>query len=160
MLLPLGEAGFRTLPEDKALLEFIAAHMPDRAIYFYPRLDPEAGPEHMKEWQQRAAAGPSGLIVHRPRGGTAMTPRLLLNELLSNVACGMIAAWLLAQLPMTSFPRRVGSVALLGVLNWLSVDFSQWNWYGFPTAYTMAAFVDQAVGFALMGLLLAWALRS
>jgi hypothetical protein len=160
MLLPLGKAGIRTLPEDKALLEFMAARMPERAIYFYPRLDLNARPEDMKEWEQRAASGPSGLIVHRPRGGMAMTPRLLLNELLSNIACGMIAAWLLAQLPATSFPRRVACVAVLGILNWLSVDFSQWNWYGFPTAFTMAYFVDHAVGFGLMGVVLAWAFKS
>jgi hypothetical protein len=154
-VLPIGEAGFRTLPEDAPLLEFLAAKATEPGIYFYPRLDPKAGPEHMDEWQKRALGGPSGLIIHRPRGGMGMTPRLLLNELLSNVACGIIAAWFLAQLPGVSFGRRVGFVALLGVLAWLAVDFSQWNWYGFPAAYTVGAFVDQGVGFALMGVVLA-----
>jgi len=159
-LLPIGEAGFRILPEDAALLEFMGKQAPEPGIYFYPRLDPKAGPEHMEEWQKRAASGPSGLIVHRPRGGTGMTPRLLGNELLSNIACGIIAAWLLAQLPPMTFGRRAGCVTILGVLAWLAVDFSQWNWYGFPTPYTMGAFVDETVGFALMGLVLAWAFRD
>jgi hypothetical protein len=89
-----------------------------------------------------------------------MTPRLILNELLSSIACGIIAAWLLAQLPPTTFGRRAGCVALLGVLAWLTVDFSLWNWFGFPTAYTMAAFVDETMGFTLAGLVLAWAFRN
>jgi hypothetical protein len=158
--LPIGTAGFKILPEDAALLDFMAARAPEPGIYFYPRLDPAAGEEHMAEWMRKAASGPSGLIVHRPRGGAGMTPRLLLNELLSNIACGLVAAWIAAQLPFTSFARRVGAVALLGVLAWLAVDFSQWNWYGFPAAYTVAAFVDQTVGFTLMGLVLAWAYRG
>ncbi len=154
-LLPIGEAGFRILPEDRALLEFMAGKATEPGIYFYPRLDPKAGPEHMEEWQKRAQSGPSGLIIHRPRGGMGMTPRLLLNELLSNIACGLVAAWLLAQLPTVSLLRRVLCVALLGVLAWVAVDFSQWNWYGFPAAYTVAAFCDQVIGFFLMGLVLA-----
>jgi hypothetical protein len=159
-LLPIGLAGVRTLSADAALLEFMSQQAPEPGLYFYPRFDPKAGPEHREEWEKRAASGPSGLIVHRRRGGTGMTARLLVNELLSNIACGIIAAWLLAQLPPMTFGRRAGCVAILGVLAWLAVDFSQWNWYGFPTAYTMGAFVDQAVGFLLMGLVMAWAFRD
>jgi hypothetical protein len=159
-VLPLGTAGFRVLADDTSLLEFAGKEMGEPGIYFYPRFDPSMNDVEMAKWQQKAQTGPSGLIIHRPRGGAGVTPRLLLNELLSNIACGIVAAWLLAQLPATSFARRVGCVVVLGVLAWLAVDFSQWNWYGFPTAYTIAAFVDQAVGFALMGLVLARAFRS
>ena len=89
-----------------------------------------------------------------------MTPRLLVNELLSNIACGIIAAFLVAQLRPMRFARRAACVTLLGVLAWAAVVFSEWNWYGFPVAYTLGAFVDQGVGFALVGLLLAWAFKD
>jgi hypothetical protein len=39
-LLPIGEAGFRILPEDAALLESMAGKATEPGIYFYPRLDP------------------------------------------------------------------------------------------------------------------------
>ena len=155
-LLPIGEAGFRILPDDVALLE-IMNRLPEPGIYFYPRLDPSQGEAAMQKWMEKAASGPSGLIVHRPRGGGGMTARLLLNELMSNIACGIIAAFVVAQLRPMGFARKASCVTLLGVLAWLSVVYSEWNWYGFPVAYTLGAFADQAVGFALLGLLLAWA---
>jgi len=159
MLLPIGTAGFHVLSDDTALLDSMAKVAPEPGIYFYPRLDPtnQAG---MEAWAGKAASGPSGLIIHRPRGGTGMTPRLLVNELVSNIACGLAAAFLLAHLRPMSFGRRVACVALLGALAWLAVDFSQWNWYGFPAAYTLGAFFDQTVGFALMGFVLARAFRD
>jgi hypothetical protein len=159
-LLPIGEAGFRILPDDGALLEFASTHMAEPGIYFYPRLDPSKGEAEMQKWMEKAASGPSGLIVHRPRGGMGMTPRLLLNELMSNIACAIIAAFLVAQLGPMGFARKAFCVTLLGVLAWLSVVYSEWNWYGFPVAYTLAAFADQGVGFALLGLLLAWAFKD
>ena len=159
-LLPIGTAGFRTLPDDAALLEFMSTRMPEPGIYFYPRLDLTAGEAEMQKWADKAASGPSGLIVHRPLGGMGMTPRLLANELLSNIACALIAAFLVAQLRPMSFARKAACVTLLGVLAWLAVVYSEWNWYGFPVAYTLGAVADQGVGFALVGLLLAWAFKD
>ncbi len=158
-LLPLGTAGFRTLPDDTALLELMN-RLPEPGIYFYPRIDMTAGDAEMEKWAAKAASGPSGLIVHRPRGGTGMTLRLLLNELLSNIACAIIAAFLVAQLRPMGFARKATCVTLLGVLAWLAVVYSEWNWYGFPVSYTLAAFADQGVGFALVGLLLAWKFKD
>ena len=157
-LLPIGTAGFRILPDD-AVVE-VMGHAPEPGVYFYPRLDPAAGDAAMQAWAEKAASGPSGIIVHRPRGGSGMTARLLANELLSNIACALIAAFLVAQLRPMGFARKAACVTLLGVLAWAAVVFSEWNWYGFPVAYTLAAFADQGVGFALLGLLLAWAFKD
>ena len=159
-LLPLGTAGFRTLPDDAVLLEFMSTRLPEPGIYFYPRLDMTAGDAEMEKWADKAASGPSGLIVHRPRGGGGMTARLLVNELVSNIACGIIAAFLVAQLRPMSFARKASCVGLLGVLAWAAVVYSEWNWYGFPVGYTLGAFADQGVGFAFLGLLLAWAFKD
>ena len=157
-MLPLGTAGFGILPDDA--VADVLGRVPEPGVYFYPRLDPAAGEAAMQKWAEKAAAGPSGIIVHRPRGGSGMTAALLGNELLSNIACALIAAFLVAQLRPMSFARKAACVTLLGVLAWASVVYSEWNWYGFPVAYTLAAFADQSVGFALLGLLLAWAFKE
>jgi hypothetical protein len=68
----------------------------------------------------------------------------------------LLAAFLLARATMLAgFGARVGFVAMLGLIPTLRVDLPQWNWYGFPTAYTAAQLVMHLVGFAAGGLVLA-----
>jgi hypothetical protein len=78
-------------------------------------------------------------------------------EFLSDLIGGLIAAFALAMatLRVRTFGARVGFVTLLGVLSWTLVDFSYWNWFGFPSAYEVAQFLDQVVGMALAGVALA-----
>jgi hypothetical protein len=64
---------------------------------------------------------------------------------------------LLMALPnLRSFASRVLFVTLTGLLPWIVVDFSYWNWFEFPTAYAMAQMVDYVVGALLAGIFLAW----
>jgi hypothetical protein len=42
----------------------------------------------------------------------------------------------------------------------LDVDGSQWNWYGFPTAYFTAQLADHAIGWFLAGIVIAWICRE
>ena len=60
---------------------------------------------------------------------------------------------------MRSYGARVGVVALLGLVAWLSIEVSYWNGYGFPTAYELAQLVDQVGGFACAGCVLAKLVR-
>ena len=49
-LLPIGTAGFRTLPDDAGLLEFMSTRALEAGIYIYPRIDLTAGDAEMKKW--------------------------------------------------------------------------------------------------------------
>ncbi|MCI0350432.1 MAG: hypothetical protein L0Z53_13485 [Acidobacteriales bacterium] len=91
-----------------------------------------------------------------------MEVRQLVGEFLADVVAGMILAFalLMALGRLRSFGGRVGFVALLGFLPWLIVDFSFFNWYGFPPAYEVAQLLDQVIGAFLAGLGLAWLFRK
>jgi hypothetical protein len=49
---------------------------------------------------------------------------------------------------------------LIGIVGWISIDVSYWNWYRFPTSYVADALIEQAVGWFLSGLAMAFVLRS
>jgi hypothetical protein len=58
-----------------------------------------------------------------------------------------------------SYGQRVLFVALLGLIAWLSINVSYWNWYGFPTAFVLGEGIDQVVGWLLAGLAMAKIIR-
>jgi hypothetical protein len=113
--------------------------------------------EGQKEWQARYTAGPSGLMVYHPQGGETIGPKLLGTELLADIFAVAVAAWLASN--GRTYGRRVALVAAVGLAAWLSIEVSYWNWYGFPSAYALAQLVDQVVGFALAGLVVAKIVR-
>jgi len=46
-------------------------------------------------------------------------------------------------------------VTLLGLSAWVAIAIPYWNWYGFPTDFTMGKGIEQVLGFFLAGLVLA-----
>ena len=65
------------------------------------------------------------------------------------------AAFLLAQTRIAAYAARVGFVALTGLAAGITTNVSYWNWYGFPTNYTVAYASMDVVGFVAAGLAIA-----
>jgi len=58
------------------------------------------------------------------------------------------------------YARRMGFVLGIGAVAALTTNISYWNWYGFPTTYTVAYMTTQLVGFLVAGLIGAGILRG
>jgi hypothetical protein len=117
----------------------------------------------MQQYEQLYKTQPHGVLVLTPPNGQSFNfPKLLINELISNLLSGLIAAWLLslALSSLSSFIGRVVFVALLGLSTTVAIDVSYWNWYDFPTKYLVSSFLDNTLGFALAGVVLAWMFRQ
>jgi len=160
MILPIGEMGIRTAkPEaEAAMIAAMQEALPEQALYVVPGSDPSRPMDEaaQKAWLDRYAAGPTALVAWNPGPGTAIGPRPLTLELLSNLAICVLAGWLLTRLaPGTGYFQRVGIVILLGLIAVLSVEVSYWNWYSFPGAYLGGQILEQGLGFALAGLVVA-----
>ncbi len=164
MLLPIGEAGIKAMPNEEAVLAVMQENIKDPAVYLFPgsghseNMTKEQQQEFYKKWEQ----GPTGFLVYHPEGLPALSPMQLITELITNIIAALIAAFLLSQAlgTLTSLGSRVLFVALVGVVPFFSVDASYWNWYGFPTNFTLASLLDQAVGFALAGVVMAKMLKQ
>jgi hypothetical protein len=145
MLLPIGEMGFSTLPDEAAVLQALKSSVPQSGLYIFPTpTDPSAS----------NPAGPSGILVFHPEGGMDMSPGRLGNELLSNVLAAAVAAFI-ASLLAAAYGKRVLAITLLGLFGWLSLIVSYWIWYGFPAAYILGEGINEVVGWFLAGLVIA-----
>ena len=83
------------------------------------------------------------------------------TELAGNILAVLMAAIVMLHVPGNlGLGKRALLVALLGLLETFDIDLSQWNWYGFPTAYLAAQAVDHTVGWFLAGLVLARVCRD
>lgn len=160
MLLPLGDAGITPLPHQDEILPPMGAHLAKPGMYMFPW--PESSPgtpmEHsdaaMKLAEELYKTSPSGFIMFHPPGRAFLSPVQLGTEFATNVVTSALAAILVAMAlgSLGSFASRVVFVTLVGLIASVAVNVPFWNWYGFPTAFTLAALVEHVVGFALVGL--------
>ena len=164
-LLPLGTAGLRTMApaQEAAVLSAMRGAMNEQALYLFPGMDPSGKmtKEQQHDWSTRYADGPAGVIGYNPHpaaraSAEMLFPTLFITELLCDVLAGLIAAVVISHVPSRlGLLRRALLVGLLGVLMTVDVDFSYWNWYGFPMTYTLAQLIDHGVGYCLVGLVVA-----
>jgi hypothetical protein len=157
-LLPLGEAGIREVPNEPAFLEAVKNNLNDRGLYIFPGvgLAPDATrqqkSEAMKQSMEKAASGPSGLIMYHP-SREFVFGKLLAVEFSTELLESLLVVFLLAQTSIWSFAGRVGFVFVAGILAAIATNVSYWNWYGFPTVYIACYMLIQVVGFLCVGII-------
>jgi hypothetical protein len=159
MVLPLGEAGVKEIPNEPAVLGAMRSSLGDSAgLYLFPGmgLGPDATSQQkhdaMQQYSQKLAASPSGIVMYNPPGMQALAPRQFIAEFVTELIESLLAVLLLAQTRLASFASRLGFMVVVGVVAAIGTNVSYWNWYGFPLAYTAAYMTTQIVGFACAGL--------
>jgi len=162
MASPLGNAGIQNLPLEDVVTQQLRDEVANPGLYLFPGMPATSG---MSKEQQQAAMnstmqkyrkGPIGLLVFTPGGQEPLSPTRFLIQFLCNLLAGLLAAFLLARSGwLKSYAGRLGIVTLLGIIPTLMVNLPYWNWYGFPTSYTLAQFADQVLAFFVLGLVVA-----
>ncbi|HZU27157.1 MAG TPA: hypothetical protein VFA04_16640 [Bryobacteraceae bacterium] len=162
MVLPLGEAGIREIPNEAAVLSTLTSNLGSaRGLYLYPGmgLPPNATSDQKKAataaYPQKLASMPVGVLMYNPAGSVSYGPGLFLTEFGVELLNVFLAVVLLAQARPTSYAKRVLFVAAIGLIAALATNMSYWDWYGFPTSYTAAYITTQFVGFVCAGLVAA-----
>ncbi len=160
MLLPLGEAGVKEMPNDQAVMASMKANLPERGLYHFPGSGLPANASRsersaaMEQQFQKIATGPSGLLMYHPTREISF-PRSLATELLTNILQVLLAVVLLGYTSLSSFAGRWWFVTVAGILAAISTNVSYWNWYGFPTTYTLGYTFTILMGFVCAGLVAA-----
>ena len=160
MLLPIGEMGMQSIAKEDALAAAMKADVPAPGLYFVPGRDmskPQSN-EEMQAHLEKVAKGPFGFMVIYPTGRDVSLAKRLPIELGTNVVCAILAAVLVSQL-RPGFVVRVACVTLLGLLASIMTSVPFWNWYGFPTDFTLAQIAEHTVGWLLAGIALAAIVR-
>ncbi len=160
MLLPLGEMGLQSLPNEGDLTAAIKKDVREPGLYFVPGRDmskPQTQ-EEMEAHMAKVTKGPYGFMVIYPDGRDVSFGKRLPIEFATNVVCALLAAILISQL-RPGFMVRVACVTLVGLLASIMTLVPYWNWYGFPTDFTLAQIVENTVGWFLAGIVLALIVR-
>jgi hypothetical protein len=147
MVLPLGEMGLSTMPNEAAVRAVLAAQLGGAdGLFVYPAIAMGDTP----------TPGPWGLLLYHPQ--IAFSWGVLGWEALNELVMGLALALVIALGQVASFGQRMALAALVGIAGAFSVSPSYTIWFGFPEAYTVAqmlvAFVDYIVGGAVVALLL------
>ena len=165
-LLPLGEIGMREFKNESAMLDALKTNLGDaRGLYHFPghRADPNATRQEksdaMKRAMEKAASGPSGLLIYHPSREFTFG-KLLGIEFATELLEAILVVFLLTQTRTESFAGRVGFVFLAGILAAITTNIPYWNWYGFPSRYTAAYMSIEIIGFLCVGLIAALLLRN
>lgn len=162
MALRLEESTIKEFPNEGQVISAMQTNINEAGLYFFPGMGVPPGAskeqkaEAMKKWSEKYQAGPRGIMVYRPDGEQAMSPRQLGLQLAAEIAAGIVAAIVLASAAnLRSYGGRVMLVTLLGLLPFLMVNFPYWNWYGFPDRYTLVQLADKLASFFVGGIFLA-----
>ncbi|MDH3285691.1 MAG: hypothetical protein OEQ13_13250, partial [Acidobacteriota bacterium] len=161
MALPLGKVGISEIPGEQAVVETMRQSISEPGVYLFPGMDMsrEQSQEEMTAWVERYRRGPTGLLVYQPAGEQPLSPAKFVRQLLADVAAALIAATILSMVVARSFWSRVLVVGMMGLFAWLSISIPYWNWYRFPSDFTMAAAAQQIVGWLLAGAAMAAIIR-
>jgi hypothetical protein len=156
MVLPLGKMGVRQLSQEEPMLEAVRGSVHEPGFYFFPGKDMSRPASESEEsaWLEKVKRGPVGVLVVQPSGGEAISPRQLGTQLATDLVSAILAALLLTRV-LAGYWGRVLFVTVLGLFSFLVISVPYWNWYGFPTEFTVAEGIDQVVGWLLAGLVLA-----
>lgn len=160
MFTPLGTAGIKSLPNEEAVTAVMRHSISKPGLYFFPGMDMSGSmtPEEEKAWTAKYETGPVGLLIYHPVGESPMSPRQLIVELCSDIIAAFFAALIISSVS-GSYIVRALLVALFGVITWMSLSISYWNWFGYPGTYIIAEGVDQVFSWGLAGMVMACVIR-
>ncbi|MEE9450979.1 MAG: hypothetical protein V3V72_13100 [Ignavibacteriaceae bacterium] len=160
-LLPWHNVDIKSI-KDQVLLEQMKESLTEPGIYLYPGETEDESDAAMQEWSDQYKAGPLvHFMVYNPEGTEWNMVMPLIKSFVINFIAAFIAGVLLmmtlAQNP--SFWRRVIFVMLLGMFAAFVGPFIEWNWWSFPTGYSMIIAIDLCVTWFIAGLVLAWRIK-
>lgn len=148
MLLPFGEMGLSSLPDDAAVRAALAAQLGNAdGLYFYPAI----------QMDQTPSPGPWGLLLYHPQWSFSWA--VLGWEAATELVQGVALALIVGMAAAGSFGRRLGIAVLVGIAAAFCVSPSYTIWFGFPIAYTAGQMIVALGDYVVGGALIAWLLK-
>jgi hypothetical protein len=159
MALPLGEVGMRQpVAEDTVLASLRPGLGEQGGVFVLPSVAPDKMHDKaaMDAYSAKAKVSPYAFLIYLPQGEdlsdmSGTLPRQWASDTLSALALAFVMG-----LAAFSFMTRLSIALAAAVFAWLSTLVPYWNWYRFPTNFTLAALIEQVIGWLLAGAVMAW----
>lgn len=159
MALGLGEVGIKLPTNENVALSGLQEGLGGQAgVYMLPSLDPKkmGDAAEVRTYSIKAVRSPYAFVVYQPQGTdmTRMGPQIG-RQWASDTLSALALAFVMG-VGALSFRQRVAVALAAAVFAWLSMSVPYWNWYRFPLDFTLAALVEQLIGWLIAGAAMAW----
>ena len=157
---PVSQIGISQMTNDAPALAALQTATGNKTgLYLFPSVDMHAK-DAMAKMDAATKVEPFGLMAYQPPGSAAgIAPGKLIAEFLIEVIQSLVAATLLSFAVLMLYWSRVGFVTLVGLVSAVTTNASYWNWYAFPTSYTLANMGIEIASFFAAGLAIAALLK-
>jgi preprotein translocase subunit SecF len=159
MALGLGDIGIRLPANENVVLSTLQEGLGSQpGVYILPSLDPKQMGDAavVKAYAEKAVAAPYAWVVYLPQGENMLQMGPQIGRQWASDTLAALALAFVLGLAGLGFRRRVAVAAAAAVFAWLSTTLPYWNWYHFPLDFTLAALVEQLIGWLLAGAAMAW----
>ena len=160
----LGQVGIQNLPNEDVMLSAMRGSIHSSGLYFFPAMD--VGATGSKEQASQAGylekykSGPNGILIYHPGGQELAFGKLLTVQFLTGLAGAILLALMLVMTAdATTFLKRALLVLAISLFAAVIYEIPYWNWYGFPTNYTLAHAAGWIVSWSAAGLAMAAMIR-
>lgn len=156
----LGEVGVKNLPAEEILAPMMRAAIHEPGFYFFPGVEMKSGMTKDQEkaaqdrWAEKWREGPHGIMIYSPGGAAFNFGKLLAIQFEICIVSALLIAWLLAMAGggLQSYGAKVLFVAIVALFAALFGNLPYWNWYAFPTGYTIAYMATSVLAWSIAGL--------
>ncbi|HXS04338.1 MAG TPA: hypothetical protein VN731_07670 [Rhodanobacter sp.] len=159
MALGLGEVGLRLPANENVALSGLQEGLGGKAgVYMLPALDPKQmnDPSVVQAYSIKAVRSPYAWVVYQPQGTDMMQMGPQIGRQWASDTLSALALAFVMGLAVVGFRRRLAIAAAAAIFAWLSTMLPYWNWYRFPLDFTLAALVEQLIGWLIAGAAMAW----
>lgn len=159
----LAEVGVKPVPQEDAVLTAMRAAVHDPGFYVFPAPNMTPGRSTAQKNSDTAAymakyqQGPTGILVYSPGGTPISIGKLLGGEFVIDLVSAFFLSCILAMGAggVRSYWKRVFAVTIAALFAALFLGLEYWNWYNFPTNYTVAYIVVVVIEWFIAGLAMA-----
>ena len=160
-ILPLHKTTIHTLSNEDIIVAAFKAGNLETGTYMVPGMAGESEASK-KAHSEKMKSGPIAMIHYSTNGYEEVDVMYMLRGFLIEFLAAMMAASLLGKLSWSlasKFGARVRFVLMLGIFLAIATRLSDWAWLGYPAGFTISLIIDDIIGWALAGLVIAWRMK-
>ena len=141
-VLPFSDSGMHEFTGNQAIVDTVRANAPTNGIYISPQ-------------------GIFASVFFSPSLSDQMqvTRENMAVEFLIDCVVAFLLCLLLVRTRERSTAARAGFLGVAALAAGVNERVSEWNWYGFPPSFVLAAMVETLVGWVLAGIVLSIILK-
>lgn len=153
MVLPWHMTTLHTFKDEKAVAAVVQVNVPAAGTYVLPSMSQAQAAKEAATPAATAAPVPvifATVAFERP---TSMTYPMII-ALIYQIIAAFLVTWMLTKTNL-GYWGKVGFVLVFAITVDLITHLPYWNWFHFPTDYTLVAAADLLIGWFLAALVLA-----